>query len=401
MTGRPTYETDAYRTHLDAEVLAEGSDDRGPWVVLSDTVLYPEGGGQPRDHGQVSGIRVLDLVRTDDGLRHYLEGPPPEPMVGTSVPVSLDQERRLDHMVQHTAQHLLTALADRLHGRATTSFHLGPDRCDIEIEGSPPDDRRVAELEEAAVAAIREHRAVVAQWISREDYDARSDIRTRGLPDHHTGDVRLIEIEGIDLTACGGTHVAHTGELETIKVLSTEAMRGGTRIHWVAGPRVRRRLDEHEARASALRTSLGVATEEIAGAVSLRLDQLKDAQRRVRTLESDLAAREIERLLLGDEPVVTSHFEDRDAGFLRELAARFSQDGAGRAALFTSTDQGQTFFVVATGPEARAAADVLGPAVAEALGGRGGGRGSVFQGKAPGTGQIESAEIALREALGT
>ena len=393
----PLYETDAYAKQVRTKVLDVSSGES--WVTLADTVLYPEGGGQPSDHGDIEGVTVVELTRTAEGIRHTLAGPSPF-RPGDEVEVTLDWSRRFDHMQQHTAQHLLTALAHRETGRRTTSFHLGATVSDIELEGAPVTADELERLEALANAAARAAHPVRTHRISKEEYESRNDIRTRGLPAHHSGDVRLVEIEALDLTACGGTHVASTAELGGIKVLGAEGMRGGTRVHWVAGNRLLSRLADHEDRAEALRGILRVGTEELGDAVAQRMEQLKTSQKEMRALEEDLADALVTGYSTGDANAVVRHFEGRSGAFIRTLAGRFAQSAPHRVAFFTAEEGDTVPFVIVAGATSGLAASDLGTRVASALGAKGGGREPFFQGKAPGPIDLDSTARAFREAVG-
>lgn len=127
--GRKAYESDAFRGELDTEVIEVGRDGDRPFAVTTDTIFYPEGGGQPADHGAMGVVEVVDVQKSGDGIRHYLSGE----LSAGPVHMTLDWARRLDHMQQHTGQHLLTVVALESFGWPTTAFHLGPSVSDIEL----------------------------------------------------------------------------------------------------------------------------------------------------------------------------------------------------------------------------------------------------------------------------
>lgn len=370
------YEREPYREKLDVEVVAVGDDRGRAFALLGDTILYPEGGGQPADHGWLANSQVVDVQRIDDEIRHFLETPS---AVGPAT-LTLDWERRFDHMQQHTAQHLLTAVAADRFGWQTTSFHLLPEVCDVELDAPAISSKELEILEEAVAAEVRAARAVTARRVAPEEVEALG-VRSRGLPAGHRGVVRLVEIEGIDLNTCGGTHLASTAEIETVKLLGTESRRGGTRLLWIAGGRVRRRLGRGEARLAELRRLVGAADEELAGIVELKLAQLKQASRRQKALAGQLAAAAAEGLAGRDEPLIDAHFEDADMGFLQQIARRFGAAPSAGVALLTAEGDGGACFVLAGGGESAVDVQAAGRRVAEVLGGRGGGSGRLFQGK--------------------
>lgn len=378
----PAYERDPLLTRLDTEVVSAGEDQGRPFVVLADTVLYPEGGGQPADHGTVGGVTVVDVQKTagpggERVIRHFLAGPAPS----GAVAVELDWTRRFDHMQQHTGQHLLTAVADQRFGWRTTAFHLGAHVCDIELDAPDLRAHDLATLEEAVAAEIRTARPVTARRVTADEY-AALPVRSRGLPEGHTGDIRLVEIEGTDLNTCGGTHCSSTAELEVLKLLGTEPMRGGTRLFYAAGGRLRRIHGAHHERNAQLRTLLGTADDTLVAGVQAKLEQLKDAQRAIRGLEEELAVLSAERLAARPERVLVAHWEERDLPFLQRVARAVAALAPDRVVFLTCGGGDEGAFLIGAGEGADVDLSAVGKEVAELLGGRGGGSGRVFQGKA-------------------
>ena len=319
-----------------------------------------------------------DVQKQDGEVRHYLakgvgEGP---------ASLRLDWDRRFDHMQQHTGQHLLTAVAQDRFGWGTTAFHLGAAVCDIELDTPAITPAELARLEEAVAAGIRAVRAVSSRWVSPEAYGQEA-VRSRGLPEGHTGDIRLVEIAGLDLNTCGGTHLRHTGEIEALKLLGTEGIRGGTRLFYVAGGRVRGRLGSHEARNALLRTLLGAPDGELVPALQLKLDQLQAAERRVRKQDEELAEFQAASLAAAPGPLVEAHVEGRDMAFLQKLARGVLALDPAKAVFLTSEASGQGLFVLSAGEATQMDVQGLGRQVAAILEAKGGGSGRTFQGKAP------------------
>ncbi|MGZ6988830.1 MAG: alanyl-tRNA editing protein, partial [Thermoanaerobaculia bacterium] len=279
----PAYEREPYRTTLDASVLASGDDAGRPYVVLDDTILYPEGGGQPPDHGFLNDVEVLDVQKKGGEIRHYVAAP----VAPGPARVRLDWDRRFYHMQQQTGQHLLSAVAQDRFGWQTTAFHLGPEVCDVELDVRSLSPANLETWEEAVAAEIRAAHAVRPRRVTLDEFRALP-VRTRGLPEGHAGDVRLVEIEGVDLNTCGGTHLSNTAEIEVVALLSVETLRGGARVFFVAGRRARRRLAHDEERNAALRKSLGAPDAGLVEAAKAKLDQLSETQRALRRAEEEL-----------------------------------------------------------------------------------------------------------------
>ena len=377
MSAPQAYERDPYLTELPVRVLATGSEGGRSWAVLDDTVLYPEGGGQPADHGLLGDVPVVDVRTVDGRVIHVLGAPVPE---GPTV-VRLDWTRRFDHMQQHTGQHLLTAVAADGLGWETTAFHLGPETCDVELAVAAIAPADAERLEEAVACRIRAALPVTAHRVRPEQLEGLG-VRSRGLPEGHTGDVRLVEIAGVDRNTCGGTHLRSTAELESLKLLGTERLRGGMRLFFVAGGRVRRRLGAAEERNARLRSLLGAPDAALAEATAAKLAQLGDAQKALKGAEEELAEAKAEALAAAELPVVDAHFEGRDLSFLGRVARRFTELPTSGLAFLTGMRDGGGFFVLAGGGASTADVRSLGAAVAELLAGRGGGSGKLFQGKA-------------------
>ena len=390
----PAYERDPYRTRLEVAVLRTGEPGGRPGVVRDDTVLYPEGGGQPSDRGRLGSLAVVGVRRVEGETRHFLEAP----CRVASATLELDWPRRHDHMQQHTAQHLLSALALNRFGWATRSFHIGERTSDIELDAPALTDQQLTALEDAAMAEIVAGRAVGTRRVSAAEY-AELDVRSRGLPAGHSGDIRLVEIEGVDLNTCGGTHLRSTGEIEAVKLLSTEKLRGGTRVRWVAGRRLRRRLAEHEARSAELRAlfdSDDAGLPEVAG---LKLEQLAESRRRSRELESLLAEARVDALAAGTDPVAAAHFDDADGKSLQQVGHALAGRAPTRAFLLTASGEKGLFFMLAAGAGSGLDTSRLGPRIAGLLEGRGGGAGALFQGKAGSLARRDEAEALLRDEL--
>lgn len=381
------FERTPYVSEIQVQVLETGTEAGRDWAVLDDTVLYPGGGGQPPDQGRLGDARVTDVARVGGAIRHYLD----RPTHTGRLRLFLDWERRFDHMQQHTAQHVITAVAlDRFHWE-TTSFHLGAAVSDIELDVPSLSAEDLGVLERKVMEVVRAALPVRARRGSFEEY-VRLDVRGRGLPDHHEGDVRLVEIQGVDVTTCGGTHLSSTAEIEAVKLLGSEPMRGGTRLHWVAGGRVRERLGEHEERNRALRGIVGTSDDELADAVGAKLDQLRETLKRAGALEAALADETATRLLASEGTLAEAHFEPGEPSFAQAVARAFAARGRGRVVFLTSIGEKGAFFVLAAGADAPLDVAEAGSEVAALLAGRGGGAGSFFQGR---VGSLERRPDAL------
>lgn len=365
-----TCHADPYARALSTEVVACAPRGAAYAVELAESVLFPGGGGQPADHGTIGDARVLDGEEDGERIRYLVDRPVPLGPVETTV----DWPRRFDHMQQHTAQHLITALAARELGWQTIAFHLNPERCDV-VLSTVPDPDGIARLEAMANAAIREARPVRPRIIEPDDMQSEG-VRSRLLPAGHTGPLRVIEIEGIDLNTCAGTHVQSTAELQAIRFVGLDVQKGTGRLHYLAGGRVLADAAASQRRAEALTALLNRGPAEHAEVVDALLRDQKDARRAHKALEAELATHLGAALARTDAPAAALH---RDAGDLALLGAIAQAAHAARPdllMLLTAGEPDGVFLLFGPG------AAEHGPAVADALSGRGGGRGPRFQGKA-------------------
>jgi Ser-tRNA(Ala) deacylase AlaX len=373
----PAFERTPRLAELSTNVLRTGEQDGHTFAVLRDTILYPEGGGQPSDRGSVNGVEVLDVQKVDGEIRHYLA----EQITAGPAHLVLDWKRRFDHMQQHTAQHLLSAVALELFDWPTTSFHLGESQCDIELDVAEVESDALEALQARVRQEIRAARPVTARRITVDEYKALG-IRTRGLPEGHRGDVRLVEIEGIDVTTCGGTHLSSTAEIESVHLGPTESLRGGTRLFWLAGGRVHTRLALLEQRNRELRRLLETSGVELVGATRAKLETLREARRELKRKSAELAEARAGALAASPERVVEDHYAFADGGFLQAVARGLLSRAPEKLALLTAAGESGSFFSIVAGADSGAHLSELGPRVAEVLSGRGGGSATVFQGKA-------------------
>jgi len=388
----PAYERDPYATSLETRVLRVGEEKGRPYAILEDTVFYPEGGGQPCDLGTLNDLDIVDVQKREGEIRHYLSGAPTE----GPARLQLAWDRRFDHMQQHTGQHLLTAMAQDRFQWATTAFHLGPTVCDIEVDARSISPGEMDQLEAAVAEEIRARREVTARWVTAESY-AQETVRSRGLPEGHSGDIRLVQIAGVDLNTCGGTHLHHTGEIEALKLLGIESIRGGIRLFYVAGGRLRRRLGAHEQRNAALRTLLGAPDEELAPALQIKLDQLLALERRARKLEEELAEFQAAALAARPGGFVEAHFDGRDMAYLQRLAKGILALDSAKAVFLTGEAGGQGIFLLSAGEGSSLDVPAAGKVAAAILNAKGGGAGKSYQGKAPSLTQRTEALEKLRE----
>jgi alanyl-tRNA synthetase len=233
------YYQDSFLYDFDAEV-REVIDGPRPALILDRTAFYPTSGGQVFDTGWITSdanakLRVTEVADSEDGrVIHYLEAPTKDMKPGSRVRGQIDASRRRDHMQQHSGQHLLSAAFVRLYNIPTVSFHMADDHCSIDLDTPGLTKEQIESAERLANEIILENRGVDIRFATR---DEAGKLGLRKLPPAERDELRLIDIRDFDLTACGGTHVAQTGQIASILVRKAEKVRQGWRVEFVAGQR--------------------------------------------------------------------------------------------------------------------------------------------------------------------
>ncbi len=364
---------DLFRARV--EVVETGTLDGRPWARLDATPFYPEGGGQPADRGTLSGVAVTDVRTVEGRILHFLESP-----IGPGeADAVLDEARRRDHRQQHTAQHLLTAILLSRHGRPTTAFHLGEAYTAVEIPGPPPSREELDRWEDEVNQEIRRARPVRTRWVDAEDLE-RLGVRSRGLPEGHHGAVRLVEIEGIDLNTCGGTHAAHLGELQMVRLIDADPARGGTRVRFIAGGRVLAAIRREAALARELNARIGTSSAEFPAVLDGWIAERRRLERRVKDLESALASRLADEWLRDGASRVARVVPGAGPEFLKALAGAILEQRPD-AVVALAGGEAEACYLVQSGPAGPEDVGEVGERVRERLGAKGGGRGRVRQGR--------------------
>jgi alanyl-tRNA synthetase len=389
------YYTDAYCRAFDAQVVRAFDREVRPTVLLDRTAFYPTSGGQPFDVGTIADANVIDVVDADGDVVHVLSAPLEE---GAVVRGEIDWERRFDHMQQHTGQHVLSAAFVRACDASTVSFHLGGETSSIDLS---------AQVEPAAVErAVDEANAVV--WDDRAiTVRFASAAEARALPlrkeSAREGELRLIEIPGFDLSACGGTHVARTGAIGVIAVTGTERFKGGLRVRFVCGGRALRALRQLRDSVSGAVRVLSVHPQELPSAVEKLQAEGKSLRKTVVGLQAALAVHEADRLLAaapqaGGRRVITEIYDGWDAAALKTIASSLIARDPVAVALVASASA--VTLVVACTPSLGLDAGAVVRQLTGRFGGRGGGRADLAQagGLAGHPGEIASAARAMLES---
>ena len=386
------YYSDSHLIEFEARVV-DVTDRVSGWtaIVLDRTAFYPTGGGQPSDTGTLNGVRVVECIDDgDNGVLHVVQGAAPGR--GDAVRGRIDWSRRLDHMQQHTGQHILSQAFINLFNAPTRSFRVLDASCEIDVELNNPTTEVIERAVELANNVIWEDRAIAIRSVTSGEA-AELPLRKEPARD---GDLRLIEIEGFDLTPCGGTHAYRTGEVGMIAVRSWERAKGLTRIDFVAGGRAL--ADYRKANKSAREVAALFSTgrDDAPQLAAQMVEEHKELNRRIRVLEELAAEGEAEKLLATARDGVVIHtFDGRDAESLKKLAHALIASPR-TIALLASRDKDTARLVFARSGDAVGDMNALMREACALLDGRGGGKPEMAQG---GGKKVERLADALTHAL--
>jgi len=404
MTTRLYYH-DSFLYDFDAEV-RDVLDSPRPALILDRTAFYPTSGGQVFDTGWITTaanatLRVTEVAETEEGkVVHYLEAPPKDLQPGTRVHGQIDATRRRDHMQQHSGQHVLSAAFIRLYNMPTVSFHMADDYCSIDLDTPTLTKPQIESAERLANEIILENRAVDVRFVTRDD---AGKLGLRKLPPTERDELRLIDIRDFDLTACGGTHVAHTGQIASILLRKAEKVRQGWRVEFVAGQRA----------VSTARRDFSTLTEtaalfsahiyDVPQQARKSLDEIKSLRKQREQSQEDLAAAQA-AALLAETPeadgrkLVVRTLADCDLNFVKLLAQKLTRLSPHAVALLaTASPQPALVFAQSAGQPFDMGA--LMKETMTKLGGRGGGSKDMAQGGIPNADGIDAVLKAVAAAL--
>ncbi|OLD59441.1 MAG: hypothetical protein AUI83_03145 [Armatimonadetes bacterium 13_1_40CM_3_65_7] len=393
------YYTDAYLGTFAARVVAV--EPRGPWgdrpgVTLDRTAFYPTSGGQPHDTGTLAGFPVVDVFDHDDAVVHVLDqaAAASSLVAGAEVSGAVEWERRFDHMQQHTAQHVLSAVFARVLGAETVSVHLGgSSTLDLALPALSPEDAR--RVEDEANRIVFENRPVSVRFLSQEEA-ARLGLRR---PAHRSGTIRVVEVEECDRSACGGTHVRHTGEIGPVLVRRWERAKGQTPVEVLAGWRALTDYRWKHAIVSEWSARLTVGDRELGAALEKLAREAREQERALVAARARLLAYEaVERLEAAPaspgRKIVRLAVSGRDPDEVRQLLREMT----GReACVVLAGDEatGRLYFARSPGDGPGMAAVIA--QVCGSVGGRGGGTGEFAQGAVPG--EVVAQALARAEEV--
>ena len=387
------YYNNSFLLNFTAGVVDARVEDGRAVVVLDRTAFYPTSGGQVFDTGWMEleadarKVRVSEVDETEQGLiRHFVETADVEAMRGGRVRGFIDVERRRDHMQQHTGQHVLSAAFESLFEMKTVSFHMGAESCTIDLDTKALSAEQVRRAEQVANEVVAEDRAVEIKYATVDEARAMG---VRKIPPAEREKLRLIDIKGFDLNACGGTHVRATGQIGAILIRKIAKEKSGFRVEFVCGMRA---VNTARKDFETLTDAAGVFSShiyDVPGQVRKLIEENKAAGKREHKLLEEVASLTADVMLgaLGGSKVVKQFYAERDLAFIKLLAQRLTRQGKVVALVGCGGAQPGVVFAQTAG-----LTNDMGGLMKEALvelGGRGGGNKDMAQGGATDASKIE------------
>ncbi len=384
----PLYYEDAYRKECTAQVLERRRSKNGYEVILDQTCFYPEGGGQPGDRGTLGDTTIVDTRKGENGeIIHITDEDPGEGL----VTATLDWEYRFEYMQQHTGQHVLSGALYR-QGYNTVSVHQGSEYTTIEVDSPDIPEETLNLVEEEANGVIRANLPVRDFEVDEseiERYDLRRAPKVSGM-------IRLVEIEGWDLVACGGVHTSTTGEVGLVHAVRVERIRGNSRIYWKIGIRA---YEDYRAKtrvANDLTDRLSAKLPEIPERVGKLENDAKDQEYRKHQLEAAFSRLFLDSRLQGDQPAIPVIVEtlppEAETSLLQQIVQDASERDSLALLLFLPDDDGGFRWSLTIKGTESFPQEALRKELLPAMEAKGGGKPPLWQGKA------ESGEAPSRGA---
>ena len=338
------YYNDSYTTTFKANIIERFQYHGNLAIVLDQSYFYPTSGGQPHDIGTLNDLPVTNvLVRLEDNaVAHIINGE----IWSDEVNGQIDWSRRFDHMQQHTGQHILSQAFLRAAETETVSFHLSGDYATIDLKDSGLKPTHIEKAELIANQIIWENRPVTARLVSKEEADS---LPLRKIPDIEDDQLRIVEIKEFDLTACGGTHVSHTGEIGLIKITKLERRKNELRVEFLCGRRALVDYRQKNRIVNQLANELTTGYAEIEASVVRLRDEAKQSRRLLKQQLSHSLSIEAGHLLKhgtrkGNTIIISEQFSGRDLAEIRMLANQIIEHPNSIALLGIVGDSSQLIF---------------------------------------------------------
>jgi alanyl-tRNA synthetase len=389
------YRPDSFLLTFHARVVEHTQHNGQPALILDQTAFYPTAGGQPNDLGTLNGVPVSDVIeRDDDVIVHVLSAPLPDDEVTGEV----DAARRIDHMQQHSGQHVLSQAFVRVANLDTVSVHIGSGDCTIDLPIPRLAPEIVAQAEDEANRILFEDRPFIVQEMS----DAQvAQLPLRKAP-AVTGRIRIVEVQDYDWSACGGTHVRSSAQIGLIKITRFEKHSDVTRVYFRCGQRAI--VDYRDLNAQALKLSemFSMSRADLLPAIDKLREEARTTRKALADAQTRLMEYEAQELLRDPAPagqrVIARAYEGRDANALKMMGKRLTTV-PGVIALLGGYSAGRAILCFARSRDVQADMAALLRGALQKLNAKGGGSPEFAQGsgEAP---NVAAAQMAVDWAVG-
>ena len=314
------YYTDSYKTTFTEKIVSKTKYFDKFAIILEETYFYPTTGGQEHDIGTINGVDVIDVVEYNDQILHLTQ----KEISGDIAECNINWKRRFDFMQQHTGQHILSESIFKVAGYNTISSHLGEESSTIDLNCNNISQKEIAEFEVYANNIIYQNLDVKIHFISDNEVD-KYPLRK---PPKFTGLLRIIEIDGFDFSACGGTHVKKTGEVGLIKIIKSEKIKGNaTRLEFLCGQRALNDYQWKHFLFADISSTLSSTEKEIPEKVRKLINENKSLNKQIDIYKEQLLQIEAEKLINDaiiekDTKIIKKVFHNRDFSDLKIIAQK-------------------------------------------------------------------------------
>ncbi len=328
------YDENAYTKEFTAEVLECNECKKGYEILLDKTAFFPEAGGQPADKGTIDGIEVIDVQIREETVYHYTKTPIE---VGKTVEGVLNFERRFNFMQNHSGEHIISGIVNRLYGFDNVGFHLSEEFATIDFNGTL-DREQLDEIERLANKCVFENVDIKAYYPTDSEL---KNIKYRSKKELDVA-IRIVEIGNTDVCACCAPHVRKTGEIGIIKLLDFERMRGGIRIIFKCGnfalldyQNKYKNIAEISALLSAKQNETAAAVKQLDEKLTLQNQEIQNLKKRLINII----------VASGEADKKAAFYEGFDVKELQLLADSLHKNYGGLKAVFSKTEQGFNFAI--------------------------------------------------------
>lgn len=327
---RRLYYEDVYKKEFTATVVECREQKKGYAIILDESAFYPEGGGQPSDVGTLGDAKVTEVHEKDGELLHYTDK---ALEVGAKVEGKIDWARRFDLMQQHSGEHMVSGIIHEKYGYDNVGFHMGSDVITVDLNGML-DDSQLSEIEREVNERVWEDREVVITYPDAEelktiDYRSKKEL---------TGQVRIVTFPGVDVCACCGIHVTHTGEIGMVKLLSVVKFHDGIRMEMICGKRVLDYLNMVNEQNHQISMKLSAKMDRTADAVQRLQDENFRMKGQVARMEEEMFRAESKKWEGAGSVLIFK--EGLEADSVRKLADAVMNTCEGCCAVFSRNEDG-------------------------------------------------------------